>query len=115
MFKKGQNYSTQYSRVVPHHSTDWAITSLTSEIGRDPVLPSVYGRSCIYKKIKNDKGSSYWVIEVIDVVNYCDWALFFYLFLIHFDWWLVHSLQWIDWLKWIQKSFFIGTFSTQIK
>jgi hypothetical protein len=40
-----QNYSTQYSRVVPHHSTDWAITSLTSQIGRDAVLSSVYGRS----------------------------------------------------------------------
>ena len=42
---KEKNYSTQYSRVVPHRSTDWAITSLTSEIRRDPVLPSVYGRS----------------------------------------------------------------------
>ena len=40
-----KNYSTQYSRVVPHHSTDCAITSLTSEIRRDPVLSSVYGRS----------------------------------------------------------------------
>lgn len=44
--KKKKNYSTQYSRVVSHRSTDWAITSLTSEIGRDPVLSSVYGRSC---------------------------------------------------------------------
>ena len=43
--KKVQNYSTQYSRVVPHHSTDWAITSLTSEIRRDPVCSSVYGRN----------------------------------------------------------------------
>lgn len=43
--KKAKNYSTQYSRVVPHHSTDCAITSLTSEIGRDPVLSGVYGRS----------------------------------------------------------------------
>ena len=33
--------------MVPHHSTDCAITSLTSEIRRDPVLSSVYGRSCI--------------------------------------------------------------------
>lgn len=40
-----KNYSTQYSRVVPHHSTDCAITSLTSEIRRDPVLSGVYGRS----------------------------------------------------------------------
>lgn len=42
---KIKNYGTQYSRVVPHHSTDCAITSLTSEIRRDPVLPGVYGRS----------------------------------------------------------------------
>ena len=41
----GKNYSTSYSRVISHHSTDDAITSLTSEIGRDPVLSSVYGRS----------------------------------------------------------------------
>jgi hypothetical protein len=31
--------------VVSHRSTDNAITSLTSEIGRDPVLFGVYGRS----------------------------------------------------------------------
>ena len=43
--KKVQNYSTPYSRVVPHRSTDEAITNLTSEIGRDPVLSGVYGRS----------------------------------------------------------------------
>ena len=43
--KKVQNYSTPYSRVVPHRSTDGAITNLTSEIGRDPVLSGVYGRS----------------------------------------------------------------------
>jgi hypothetical protein len=42
---KTKNYSTQYSRVVPHHSTDCAITSLTSDIRRDPVLSGVYGRS----------------------------------------------------------------------
>jgi hypothetical protein len=40
-----KNYSTLYSRVVSHRSTDNAITSLTSEIGRDPVLFGVYGRS----------------------------------------------------------------------
>ena len=40
-----KNYDTQYSHVVPHHSTDCAITSLTSEIGRDPVFSSVYGRN----------------------------------------------------------------------
>lgn len=43
--KREQNYSTQYSRVVPHHSTDWAITSLASEIERDPAFSSVYGRN----------------------------------------------------------------------
>ena len=43
---EGQNYSTSYSRVISHRSTDDAITSLTSEIGRDPVLSGVYGRSC---------------------------------------------------------------------
>lgn len=39
-----QNYDTQYSHVVTHHSTDCAIASLTSGIGRDPVLYGVYGR-----------------------------------------------------------------------
>ena len=43
--QKKKNYDTQYSHVVPHHSTDCAITSLTSEIGRDPVFSSVYGRN----------------------------------------------------------------------
>ena len=42
---KDQNYSTQYSHVVTHHSTNWAITSLSSEIRRDPELSSMYGRS----------------------------------------------------------------------
>ncbi|PVZ97070.1 hypothetical protein BB558_006997 [Smittium angustum] len=37
-------YGTSYSRVVPHHSTDDAITSLTSKIGRDLVLSGVNGR-----------------------------------------------------------------------
>lgn len=45
ILENGKNYSTSYSRVISHHSTDDAITSLTSEIGRDPVLSSVYGRS----------------------------------------------------------------------
>lgn len=44
--KTNQNYSTQYSPVVPHQSTDWAINCLTAEIRRDPVLSIVYGRSC---------------------------------------------------------------------
>ena len=46
--KKKKNYDTQYSHVVPHHSTDCAITSLTSEIGRDPVFSSVYGRNRLF-------------------------------------------------------------------
>ena len=42
---KTKNYSTPYSHVVTHHSTDGAITSLTSEIRRDPVHSGMYGRS----------------------------------------------------------------------
>ena len=45
MLTRKKDYSTQYSRVVPHHSTDCADTSLTSEIGRDPVLSGAYGRN----------------------------------------------------------------------
>jgi hypothetical protein len=33
--------------VVPHHSTDKAITGLTAEIRRDPVLFRLYGRSSL--------------------------------------------------------------------
>ena len=40
-----KSYSTQYSQVVPHPSTNCANTSLTSEIRRDPVLSGVYGRN----------------------------------------------------------------------
>ena len=40
-----KSYGTQYSHVVPNRSTDWAISGLTSEIGRVPVLFTVYGRS----------------------------------------------------------------------
>ena len=36
--KKKKNYSTEYSHVVPHHSTDSAINYLTAQIGRDAVL-----------------------------------------------------------------------------
>lgn len=39
------NCSTPYSRVVTYHSTNKAITDLTSEIRRDPVCSSMYGRS----------------------------------------------------------------------
>ena len=45
--KKNQNYNTLYSHVVPHHSTDRAITGLTAEIRRDPVLFRLYGRSSL--------------------------------------------------------------------
>lgn len=43
--KKSKNYSTEYSHVVPHHSTDSAISCLTAQIGRDAVLLTVYGRN----------------------------------------------------------------------
>lgn len=43
--QKAKSYSTQYSQVVPHLSTNYANTSLTSEIGRDLVLSSVYGHN----------------------------------------------------------------------
>jgi hypothetical protein len=45
MKKKEKNYSTEYSHVVPHHSTDSAINYLTAQIGRDAVLLVVYGRN----------------------------------------------------------------------
>jgi hypothetical protein len=43
--EQNKNYSTEYSHVVPHHSTDSAINSLTAQIGRDAVLFVVYGRN----------------------------------------------------------------------
>ena len=45
--KKLKNYSTAISRVVTHHSTDTAITSLIAEIRRDPMFSGLYGRSYI--------------------------------------------------------------------
>lgn len=42
--KKRKTYSTWYSHMVPHCSTNQARCSLTSEIGRDPVFPALYGR-----------------------------------------------------------------------
>lgn len=42
---KKKNYSTEYSHVVPHHSTDSAINCLTAQIGRDAVGLVVYGRN----------------------------------------------------------------------
>ena len=50
--KKTKSYSTQYSQVVPHLSTNYANTSLTSEIGRDPVLPGVYGHNCFLTTVE---------------------------------------------------------------
>ena len=44
-YSGAKNYNTLYSHVVPHHSTDKAITGLTAEIRRDPVLFRLYGRS----------------------------------------------------------------------
>ena len=42
MYKKA--YDTQYSQPVTHVSTNWARRSLTSEIGRDRVYSTWYGR-----------------------------------------------------------------------
>ena len=42
--KKGKNHSTQDSRVVPHHGTNWAALWLTAQIRRDAVLSESYGR-----------------------------------------------------------------------
>lgn len=42
---KSKSYSTQYSQVVPHPSTNYANTRLTSEIRRDPVRACVYGHN----------------------------------------------------------------------
>ena len=43
-----KNHSTQDSRVVPHHGTNWAAPWLTSQIGRDAVLSRSYGRGYLY-------------------------------------------------------------------
>lgn len=43
--KEGQNYITQYSRLVSYGSTDWASTCLPTQIGRDGGLSGVYGRN----------------------------------------------------------------------
>ena len=44
MGKKKKNHSTQYSSVVPHRSTDWAVPHLALQIGRDAALSGSYGR-----------------------------------------------------------------------
>ena len=41
---KRRNRSIEDSQVVPYLSTNSTITGLTSQIGRDAVLSSVYGR-----------------------------------------------------------------------
>jgi hypothetical protein len=43
--------NTRDSNVVPHRSTNRARWFLTSQSGRDAVLSSWYGRSCIYQTI----------------------------------------------------------------
>lgn len=45
--EKKKSYSTQYSHLVSYDSTDWAITWLSSQIGRDTERSGVYGRSCL--------------------------------------------------------------------
>ncbi|EDO30078.1 predicted protein, partial [Nematostella vectensis] len=42
--QKGNAYSTRYSEAVTHPSTNRALLSLTSVIGREPVLSQWYGR-----------------------------------------------------------------------
>ena len=54
-----KNYSTQYSQVVPHPSTNYANISLTSEIRRDPVWSDVYGRSFLIKVVLMVKTNFY--------------------------------------------------------
>ena len=41
-----KTYGTLDSHVVPHHSTDKALSSLTLQIERDAVLLAWYGRRC---------------------------------------------------------------------
>jgi hypothetical protein len=43
--KQTKSYSTQYSQVVPHPSTNYANSWLTAEIERDPVCSTVYGHN----------------------------------------------------------------------
>lgn len=43
-FWEKQKYNTQYSRVVTHHSTDWALRSLAYKIGRVCAFSTRYGR-----------------------------------------------------------------------
>ena len=59
--KQKMRYSTQYSHVVTDRSTDWAVTSLTLEIGRDPVLSGAYGRNIDINVVRNtlEEGSAY--------------------------------------------------------
>ena len=53
--RKNKNYSTEYSHVVPHHSTDSAINCLTAQIGRDAVGLVVYGRNSKALRIRSLK------------------------------------------------------------
>ena len=52
--KTAQNYSTSHSRVVPHRSTTEASCGLTSEIRRDPVFSTMYGRSWRLRSARAD-------------------------------------------------------------
>ena len=49
--KKQKNYSTQYSRVVSHHSTDCGITSLTLEIKLSDWIPGTDGLGWKYRQM----------------------------------------------------------------
>jgi hypothetical protein len=49
--REKKNHSTQDSRVVPHHGTNWAALQLTAQIGRDAVLSKSYGRGYLNNSI----------------------------------------------------------------
>ena len=61
--KEKKKYSTPYSRVVSHRSTDDAIASLTSEIGRDPVLSRMYGRTWLENVTETHVPTKFWTLK----------------------------------------------------
>ena len=49
--KKAKAYSTRYSQAVTHPSTDRARRCLTSQIGRDGVFSTWYGRRHLHTQL----------------------------------------------------------------
>lgn len=45
---KNKSYSTQYSQLISHVSTDWAVTGLIALIGREAMFFRAYGRSSLH-------------------------------------------------------------------